>query len=214
MAELVLGLDSAVRRARVEKEARFWALLEDAKRGSGSPTEHALAVHRLMYPTLSPEELRQRRERHGSVKWTAAALAAVAAKTPLVEIGAGRGQWQKALSELGADVLAFDDMSSPAFRQGLRGKVQQGNEAVAAKHTDRALLLVYPNPGPMAVRCLENYRGETLVYVGEGRGGVNGDDSFFDRLGREWSLDSTVAVDLLPDCHERVWVLRRTGPQE
>lgn len=46
----------------------------------------------------------------------------------------------------------------------------------------RALLLVYPPPGPMARNCLEAYQGNVLFYVGEGRGGANGDAEFFDTL--------------------------------
>eukprot|EP00418_Pyrodinium_bahamense_P055203 CAMPEP_0179168408 /NCGR_PEP_ID=MMETSP0796-20121207/82838_1 /TAXON_ID=73915 /ORGANISM="Pyrodinium bahamense, Strain pbaha01" /LENGTH=84 /DNA_ID=CAMNT_0020871165 /DNA_START=1 /DNA_END=251 /DNA_ORIENTATION=+ len=81
-------------------------------------------------------------------------------------------------------------MSSPATGLGPIGKVLRGHEDVVRRYGDRALLLVYPNPGPMAYNCLRNYSGNTLVYVGEGRGGVNGDDAFFDLLGEEWKLVS------------------------
>merc|ERR1712087_957927 len=106
---------------------------------------------------------------------------------------------------------AFDDMSSPATQTGFVGKVSRGSEEVAREHSDRSLLLVYPNPGPMARRCLENFRGSKLVYVGEGRGGVNGDDGFFDMLREGWALELVESVDALPDCFERVYVLRRLG---
>merc|ERR1712060_332038 len=99
-------------------------------------------------------------------------------------------------------------MSSPTTQLGLIGSVSHGDEDVVREHSDRSLLLVYPNPGPMACKCLENYRGSTLVYVGEGRGGVNGDDLFFDMLRDEWKLQRTEVVDTLPDCYERVYVLQ------
>ena len=34
----------------------------------------------------------------------------------------------------------------------------------------------------MAANCLRNYNGMHMVFVGEGRGGVNGDDTFFSLL--------------------------------
>jgi len=34
----------------------------------------------------------------------------------------------------------------------------------------------------MASACLRAYQGDTLFYVGEGRGGVNADGQFFDTL--------------------------------
>merc|ERR1712226_349362 len=113
------------------------------------------------------------------------------------------------MGERGADVLAYDDMSSPTTHVGMIGRVARGSDDMAREHSDRSLLLVYPNPGPMARRCLEKYRGSTLVYVGEGRGGVNGDDGFFDMLGQEWALKTTECVDTLPDSYERLYVLRR-----
>lgn len=212
LADLVLGLSAETRRARREKEARFRELIEEARGrqvAGEDPSKAALAAHRLLYPTLTAEELRHRRETYGAVKWTEDVLAAVKARSPLLEIGAGRGQWQRALAEKGADVLALDNMSSPATRQGMRGQVLCGTEVDASKHRDRALLLVYPNPGPMAFKCLENYRGDTLVFIGEPRGGVNGDGQFFDALGRDWVLEETLPVDALADCHERLWILHR-----
>lgn len=77
------------------------------------------------------------------------------------------------------------------------------------------------------VRCLQCYKGETLIYVGEGqtnqaqrnhwhtaekttnvtkamtilgsgRGGVNGDNTFFDLLAEKWKLEDTLSLDTLP----------------
>lgn len=217
MAELCFGLDLSIRQARWKKEARFRTLIEEARR-QGLQSEiykHAtLAAHHILYPTLSPEELHARRETYGNVKWTETSLLAALAESPLVEVGAGRGQWQKALSDQGADILAFDDMSSPNTRLNAIGRVQKGSEDAVLGHHNRSLLLVYPNPGPMAHQCLNNYQGNTLVYVGEGRGGVNADENFFDLLaGGEWTLVKTEAVDTLPDCYERLYILRRSQPK-
>ena len=53
---------------------------------------------------------------------------------------------------------------------------------------------MFPDPGPMAWRTLEAWKGmgpdcDTFVYVGEGRGGCNADDDLFDELeGEEWEV--------------------------
>lgn len=55
----------------------------------------------------------------------------------------------------------------------------------------RVLMLVYPPPGSMAIETVREYvntscanyggmQNDTVVYVGEGRGGANADDAFFD----------------------------------
>ena len=38
----------------------------------------------------------------------------LASMGPLIEIGAGKGQWQRAIEDRGGDVLAFDDGSTPS----------------------------------------------------------------------------------------------------
>ena len=54
------------------------------------------------------------------------------------------------------------------------------------KHRGRILLLVYPTPA-LAYQSLTAYaalgpENDTVVYVGEGRGGANAQDDFFDVL--------------------------------
>ena len=65
----------------------------------------------------------------------------------------------------------------------------------------RVLLLVFPPDGSMAEETVKEYirvdpeRNDTVVYVGEGRGGANANDDFFDIfLDGSWSLvyESTI----------------------
>lgn len=136
----------------------------------------------------------------------------------LVEIGAGHGQWQKALTDAYIDahnktrkrekfdfVLAYDNNSSlplntHIYNQYTRphhdyfGYVHKVDSTADLSKIlrswacrGRALLMVYPPPGSMAIDTLTMYldaspENDTLVYVGEGRGGANGDEAFFDCL--------------------------------
>jgi hypothetical protein len=105
-------------------------------------------------------------------------------------MGAGAGHWQRALShprqpaqadgapsKSGAspcvDVIAYDDGSEVplAVRAHRIGEVRLGGPPVlrGAECAGRALLLVYPPAGMMAAECLDAFRGETLLYVGEAR---------------------------------------------
>eukprot|EP00978_Attheya_sp_CCMP212_P018843 scaffold52073_cov51-Attheya_sp.AAC.5 len=81
----------------------------------------------------------------------------------------------------------------------------------------RALLLVYPSPGPMAMETLEAYAQyatrPVLVYVGEGRGGANANDAFFDYLLEGgWTLVKTMSVTPSPGNKgfEKVFILERS----
>ena len=78
----------------------------------------------------------------------------------------------------------------------------------------RALLLVFPDPGPMAHDALSAYRGRTLIYVGEARAGCNADDAFFDALESDrWQLDATEELNPFPGNHEKLYVFRRLYPR-
>ena len=165
----------------------------------------------------------------GCVAWSEAALDALARRSPLVEVGAGEGQWARVLKESrGADVLAFDDGSAlpmavavaaadaeaAAAKATHDGVVTLGIDgaAAASKHAERTLVLVAPPPGPEPAKWLAAYEasgGRSLVYVGEGRGGAHADAAFFAALEQRWALEQRISVKPFPGGAEKMWCLRR-----
>jgi len=179
----------------------------------------------------------------------------------IVEVGAGNGQWARALSDHyralnNSDgpskswnfILAYDNMK----QLPLSPKVYHKNTLPAnkyffdvkrsASHIDavqssrgRALLLVYPPPRTMAIETMQAYvdaspgyhnashTNDTIVYVGEGRGGANANDAFFDYfLGCndsnnedtekiQWVLEKVMNVQFSPGGkgYEKMFVFRR-----
>jgi len=84
----------------------------------------------------------------------------------------------------------------------------------------RILLLVYPSPGSsMAYEAISSYaqicpQNDTVVYVGEGRGGANADDAFFDYLEdfetNGWYLWKVLPVLPFGDKgYEKMFILKR-----
>lgn len=68
-------------------------------------------------------------EKYGCSRWTDAALDAIKSFGPIIEIGAGHGHWQHALTLRGGNVLAFDDGSAlPMEGMPNVGQVHKGNE--------------------------------------------------------------------------------------
>ena len=174
---------------------------------------------------VTPQARQVHLERFGCVEWSEEALSAVVKageKRGVVEMGAGNGQWSRALRSRGCDVYSFDDMSALPLSLSLYHKRTKPNadhfdqelrKADESLFTDeeaypgaahvlrgRALLLVFPDPGPMALRTLEAWKSmgpscDTFVYVGEGRGGCNADAALFDELeGDEWELGEVVPL--------------------
>ena len=165
-------------------------------------------------------------ERFGCVGWTDAALEEIAKHSPIVEMGAGKGQWQRALTERGVDVLAYDDGSAVPganerrrgdARSEFRGVARRGDEtrlrSFWVRRANRTLLVVYPE-GDLLVKCLENYDGPVVLFVGEGRGGVNGAAETFDYVEKRFDVEKTVPVTPFGDGHEKLWVLRRKPTRE
>jgi len=111
----------------------------------------------------------------------------------IVEIGAGRGYWACLLSELGATVYAYDNASwlmQPWF------DVRHGGPEKVELHPDAAVFICWPPyDDPMAFDVASRVRaGRPLIYVGEGQGGCNGDDAFWDLLSDEF--DRVKGIDL------------------
>lgn len=146
-----------------------------------------------------------------------AALEAIAKHSPIVEVGAGSGYWAKLLNDLGADIVAYD--SDPNTYHSSGGKlhfnwfeVRQGNETVAKDHSDRALLLCWPPYGAkMATNCLKNYKGDTVLFIGEWDG-CTGDASFFKLLEKNFSREEVIDLPVWLGLHDALYVFRRKNP--
>ncbi|MDC1215763.1 hypothetical protein N8152_02930 [bacterium] len=163
-------------------------------------------------------------EQFGCVRWTDSAIAEILKHSPLIEIGAGMGQWQRVLCAEGADIVAYDDHSTvpgggndeigrKSKKSNYNGTVKTGNEKILqrkwVKQQNRTLLIVYPE-GDLLHKCLWNYVGDVVLFVGEGRGGVNCSSEFvFDWIEREFLIEKIIKVKPFGDGHERLWVLRR-----
>ena len=143
-----------------------------------------------------------------------AALAALAALSPLVEAGAGAGYWAALLRRRGADIKCFD--IEPPSLASVNNRFQShmfthvdaadaveifsqghGDASGTEMATGRTLLLIYPeSPAHVAAgdyeswdcRCLSKFHaagGETVAYVGEREGKALGGGSY------PWGISSS-----------------------
>jgi len=106
----------------------------------------------------------------------------------VVEIGAGGGYWAMLLRGHGVDVVAFDPdpVGGPTgWHDGRQwSEVLEGDHHRVKDYPDRTLLLVWPSYcGAWSHEVIEEYAGDTVVYVGEGPGGCCGDDRMHELLG-------------------------------
>ena len=72
-----------------------------------------------------------------------------------------------------------------------------------------ATLLVAPPPGRAAAGWLDAYRGDVVLFAGEGRGGAHADEEFFATLERFFTLVRTEPLQPFPGGCEKLWILQR-----
>jgi len=105
---------------------------------------------------------------------------------------AGSGYWAYLLGQLGIDVAASDLQpgASQWHCDGLHVPVAEmdGPDAVRAADPDRTLLLSWPPyDTPTGARLVEAFRGDRIVYIGEGAWGCCGDEGMWAALESDWT---------------------------
>jgi hypothetical protein len=142
------------------------------------------------------------------------------ARNGLVDPLAGTGYWAYLLGQLGVNVTCYDLKPGTVLHDnGWHGTdlyatigAKDCADAVVL-HPDRTLFLSWPPHGQdVGARTVLAYRGDRVIYVGEGHGGGTGDDELHAILKRDWAeADSRVPVQWWGQ-RDRVTVYERCGP--
>lgn len=129
----------------------------------------------------------------------------------IVEIGAGTGYWAWQLTQRGVSVAAYDiappDRADNLYHGALNpdadpattGRVplfypvEPGGPQMAARYSDRTLLLCWPpRNDPMAADALAAYAGPRMVLIGQPE--VCGNDAFDRALAAGWEQVDTCPI--------------------
>ena len=137
--------------------------------------------------------------------------------SPIIEIGAGRGYWAALAASAGADIIAFDH--NPPVKAGVNKwhrqpgmffLVAQGDAEIAEKHPDRTLFLCWPPCGlDVALRAIRNYKGKTVIYVGD-EGHDAGTPEFYAEMAAGFTKIQVVDIPKWPGINDRMEVWRRS----
>ena len=161
-----------------------------------------------------------------------AAIDKICKYSPITEIGAGGGYWAYRIHQNGGDIQALDAKITidertdiPEFaREKFKGISWESQykrfwmpiekcspEATAPE--DRILMLCFPNNGTlMAYKCLKNYAGDTVIYIGEGLDGNCAEFLFHETLHTQWRRIDTVEIPQYPGIHDSLHVYKRNCP--
>jgi hypothetical protein len=125
--------------------------------------------------------------------------------SPLVEIGAGTGYWAKLVKEAGGTIICYDIKPPELVWHDVN---QCGTEA-AERKLDTLFLCWPPYDDTMAHDCLKLYKGNKLVYIGEGYGGCTGCNLFHELLNNEWILVKRIYLPQWNGIHDSMYIYER-----
>jgi len=117
----------------------------------------------------------------------------------VLDIGCGRGTWSALLALAGCHVESCDSFDDGNFREEdclVNAVVANGVDFVASRSGEGdVLMLSWPTHwSDMAEDSLRAFRGNRLVYIGEGWGGCTATDEFFNLLDKDWLLVRSVPL--------------------
>lgn len=143
----------------------------------------------------------------------AEAMDAIAAFSPVLEVGAGTGYWSAILKKRGVDVIASDiGDNAYTFSTGSVMPVEIIDALSAVrKWPDRNVLMVWPTyEDSWAAQCAQAMRpGRVLALVSEGHGGCVADDALFDTLDRQFEHEQTVMIPVWEGMHDQLTIHRK-----
>lgn len=132
----------------------------------------------------------------------------------ILEIGSGSGLWASLLRAEGTHIYPTDKQESCwQHEHGKFCHVERltASQAIKKYNEDcNALMMVWPPYNKrMAYYALSAFKGNKVIYIGEGYGGCTGCDKFHQLLAKEWELKQEVNIPQWYDIHDGVYLYDR-----
>lgn len=206
-------------RIRTDRFGTRWPVVVES--AGGDVTTATSLQEQIAHDRRRADEASNRYDLVRKYAWatpTPSVLSKVADFEPIVEFGAGTGYWAYLLRQMHVDIVAIDieppssDSETNPYHPGQRPwtTVVRGCYEDLVGHAHRSLFLCWPPGGSdMALRALLTYQGDTLLYLGEGLGGCNGDDAFHTELERRWTKIDEQSVLQWEGMRDRLCVFQR-----
>jgi hypothetical protein len=120
------------------------------------------------------------------------ALRIIAAFAPIVEIGCGKGYWGSLLLAAGIDYVGYDLHADDPEEQNHFCDVKTGGPDDLKQNQDRTLMLCYPDDfedsqESLALRCLECFKGDTIIVIGESFGNTFQDNPWVQHSAQQYT---------------------------
>lgn len=134
--------------------------------------------------------------------------------SPLIEIGAGTGYWGSLIKKMGGIITCYDQylLDKNYYKHTTHyTKIYKGDESVLNNISSKINLFLCwpPYDKPMAKNCLCVFKGDYLVYIGEGYDGCTGDDEFHIELEKKWEEINVINIPQWFGIHDYMCIYKR-----
>ncbi len=140
----------------------------------------------------------------------------------VLSVGSGNGLWSKLLQDIGVNAIATtkieennerDNMQMPDKNRYFTDVENLKHLEAIDKYPQAGVLLMSwpPYNDPMAYESLKQFKGNKIVYIGEGGGGCTGSDEFYNLLCDEWNDVEDLYIDIpqWPNMRDEVHLFTR-----
>jgi hypothetical protein len=169
-----------------------------------------------------PIRLDEIKARHEAVlRWSfaipnTAAIDKLVEMSPLIEIGCGTGYWGSLVRQRGGDIELFDHAPPGGPFKGSYGfkerytEIKLGGVDMVMAYPNCTLFLCWPPyKSGMAADCLQYYKGNRFVYIGEEDGGCCAEERFFKLLAAGWHFAEEVDIPQWYGIHDHMVIFER-----
>jgi hypothetical protein len=133
---------------------------------------------------------------------------------PFIEVGAGTGYWAYELQKRNIEIIPTDPIyfkySTYKFNKKWTDVKKLSAVQAVKKYPKHTLMLIWPCYGkPWAYDALKKYKGNKLVYCGEGHGGCTADDDFHEVLEKKWEQFEEINIPQWYGIYDYLMIYKR-----
>jgi len=133
---------------------------------------------------------------------------------PFIEVGAGTGYWAYELQKRNVEIVATDKIhfkySTYKFKKQWTEVKKLSAVQAIKKYPKHILMFIWPCYNESwAYEALKKYKGNKLVYCGEGHGGCTANDNFHEALEKKWEQFEEISIPQWFGIHDYLMIYKR-----
>jgi len=130
----------------------------------------------------------------------------------VLEVGSGLGLWAKLMRDIGINIIATEMEPDSSKNNYIGERVPHteierinGMEAISKYGNSGVLFISWPPyDNPLANDIVKSFKGNKIIFVGEGSGGCTGDDSFFCTIQNQWQEAGSVQIPRWTGIYDKI----------